>query len=55
MARHGRSLLFTDQQLKELHEQGLNDREIGEKLGAHKSTVSVRRWKLGLEPVVRKR
>ncbi|GAH28854.1 unnamed protein product [marine sediment metagenome] len=45
--------LFTEQQLIELHEQGFNDREIGEKLGANKVTVHIHRRRLGLKPVSR--
>lgn len=44
-----RRRLFTDQQLIELYEQGLIDREIGEKLGSAQSTVNVHRRKLGLK------
>ena len=47
--------LFTDQQLIELHEQGFNDIEIGEKLGAHPTTVSVHRRRIGLKIISRKR
>ncbi len=46
-----RKRLFTDQQLIELHAQGFNDREVGEKLGVSGNTVCVRRRKLGLKPV----
>jgi len=45
----GRGRLFTDEQLIELHEQGLNDREIGEKLGSNRVTVGIHRRRLGLE------
>jgi len=48
MGGRGRKRLFTDEQLLELYEQGLNDREIGDKLGAHKNTVSHHRRRLGL-------
>ena len=47
----GRRRRFTDQQLKELHEQGFNDREIGDKLGADVVTVNVHRSRLGLKPI----
>ncbi|GAH47120.1 unnamed protein product, partial [marine sediment metagenome] len=40
---------FTDQQLIDLHEKGLNDREKAEKLGVTPSSVSYRRRKLGLK------
>ncbi|MBA7716773.1 hypothetical protein ES703_125850 [subsurface metagenome] len=49
MAKRDPKLFFTDEQLKELYEQGLNDREIGEKLGANTRTVNVCRRKLGLK------
>ncbi len=49
MAGHRR--LFTDQQLIELHAQGFNDREIGEKLGATPQAVGFHRKRLGLEPI----
>ena len=42
---------FTDEQLIELHEQGFNDREIGEKLGAGTNAVNFHRRKLGLRPI----
>jgi len=48
---HGRRLLFTDQQLIELHDQGLYDREIAEKLGAYKSTAKYHRRRLGLKSI----
>jgi len=38
-----------DQQLIELYGQGLNDREIGEKLGAAQRTVNTHRMRLGLK------
>lgn len=38
-----------DQQLIELHAEGFNDREIGEKLGMKKGTVRDRRNKLGIK------
>ena len=41
--------LFTDQQLIDLYEQGLVDREIAEKLRAHPSTVTRHRNRLGLK------
>ncbi|GAG77792.1 unnamed protein product [marine sediment metagenome] len=41
--------LFTDQQLIELYDQGLIDREIAEKLGVHFSTVNKHRTRLGLK------
>ncbi len=44
-----RRRLFTDQQLIELHEQGLSDREIGNKLGAHETTVRDHIRRLGLK------
>jgi len=40
---------FTDEQLIKLHEQGFNDREIGDKLGAHHMTVGEHRRRLGLK------
>ncbi len=49
MAGRGRKRLFTDQQLIELHEQGLSDEVIGEKLLAHFSTVNIHRRRLGLK------
>ncbi|GAH73045.1 unnamed protein product, partial [marine sediment metagenome] len=45
---HGCVRLFTDQQLIDLHAEGLNDREIGEKLGASKAVVGHHRRRLGL-------
>lgn len=45
---------FTDQQLIDLHEKGLNDREIAEKLGISTTSVNVYRNKLRL-PALRKR
>jgi len=51
MAGRGRRRLFTDVQLIELHEQGLNDREKGEKLGADQRTVNGHRRRLELEPI----
>ena len=45
--------LFTDQQLIELHTQGFNDKEVGEKLGVTPQAVSFRRNRLGLKPVLR--
>ena len=44
-----RRLPFTDKQLIALHKEGLNDREIAEKLGANRRTVQGRRSKLGIE------
>jgi DNA-binding NarL/FixJ family response regulator len=41
--------LFSDKQLIELYEKGLNDREISERLGTARSTVNGRRLKLGLK------
>lgn len=41
---------FTDEELIELYNEGLNDREIAEKLGVGRSTVNTRRRRLGLEP-----
>ena len=46
---HGRRRLFTDQQLIDLHEKGLNDREIGDRFGVTRSAVNYRRSRLGLE------
>ena len=46
-----RRRLFTDQQLIDLHEQGFNDREIGEKLGVTSQAVGYRRKRLGLKPI----
>ncbi len=40
---------FSDQQLIDLHEEGLNDREVAERLGANRRTVLDRRRRLGLE------
>jgi len=54
-SHYGIKRLFTDQQLIELHEQGFNDIEIGKKLGAHQTTVSLHRRKLGLQKISRKR
>lgn len=51
MVKRGRKRLFTDEQLIELHEQGLNDTEKGEKLGADSSTVNRHRNRLRLEPI----
>jgi len=45
---------FTDQQLLDLYEQRLNDREIAEKFGVSTASVNYRRNKLRL-PVIRKR
>ncbi|GAH11138.1 unnamed protein product, partial [marine sediment metagenome] len=50
-----RSRLFTDQQLIDLYEQGLNDKEIGERLGAANTTVNIHRRRLGLEAHSRRR
>jgi len=52
---HGHKLLFTDQQLIDLHEKGLNDQEKAEKLGVTPSAVNYRRRRLGLEAHGRKR
>lgn len=54
-ARQGysRSLMF-DEQLVELHELGLTDREIGENLGVNKVTVGNHRRRLGLKAHGRK-
>jgi len=41
--------LFTDQQLIDLHEEGLNDREKAERLGASKGVVFYHRKRIGLE------
>ena len=41
--------LFTDQQLIDLHAEGLNDREIAEKFGINRSTVGSRRRGLGIK------
>ncbi len=49
MTWFGHRRLFTDRQLKELYEQGFNDREISEKLGAHENTVRIHRIRLGLK------
>ncbi len=46
-----RRRLFTDQQLIDLHEQGFNDREIGEKLGVTSQAVGYRRKRLGLKSI----
>lgn len=56
MSVYGRSRLFTDrlftdQQLIELHEQGLNDREIADRLGTDRNTVSRYRRRLRLKPI----
>jgi len=48
-------VLFTDQQLIELHKKGMNDREVGEKLGVSRNAVCSRRRRLGLKPVSRAR
>ena len=48
--RRGRRL-FTDEQLIELYEQGLSDREIGKKLGAHPTTVGLYRRRIGLKRI----
>jgi len=45
---------FTDQQLIDLHEKGLNDREIAEELGIPKTAINYRRRKLGLKAHDRK-
>ena len=55
MSMYGRShlftgRLFTDQQLIELHEQGLNDREIADSLGTEEDIVSRYRRRLRLKP-----
>jgi len=42
--------LFMDQQLIDLHAEGLNDQEIADALKVHKSTVRYHRRKLGLKP-----
>jgi len=47
--------LFTNQQLIELYEQGLNDSEIAVKLGATRTTVGKRRVRLGLKAIGRRR
>ena len=44
-----RARVFTDQQLIDLHEQGLVDREIAEKLGVHQTLVCTYRNRLGLK------
>jgi len=49
MAGRGRRRLFTDQQLIELHKKGMNDREIGDKLGSGRMTVGKHRRRLGLK------
>jgi len=41
--------IFTDQQLIELHKQGITDREIAEKLGTFQSTVRTHRIRIGLK------
>ncbi len=46
-----RRRLFTDQQLIELHAQGFNDREVGEKLGVTLQAVGLHRNRLGLKPI----
>lgn len=38
------------EKIKELHAQGLSDREIGEKLGGCSATIRTRRIQLGLAP-----
>ena len=55
MARRDRKLLFTDDQLIELHKKGMNDREIADELGldrrviARARAIGARRRKLGLK------
>jgi len=44
-------ILFTDQQLIELHKKRMNDREIGEKLGVSFGIVGFHRNRLGLKPI----
>ena len=48
---HKRKRLLMDQKLIELHAQGFNDREVGEKLGVSFCIVGVHRRRLGLEPI----
>lgn len=43
--------LFSDQQLIDLHEEGLNDREKAERLGVSHFMVKYRRQKLGIESI----
>ena len=40
---------FSDEELLELHQQGLTDREIAQNLGVTQAAVNYRREKLGLE------
>ncbi len=47
--RRKRGISFTDQQLIDLHAEGLLDQEIAERLGVARSTVSQRRRNLGIE------
>lgn len=52
---HRPKLLYTDQQLIDLHAEGFNDREIAERLGGvNRSWVSGRRRRLGLKTHDRK-
>ncbi|GAH85933.1 unnamed protein product, partial [marine sediment metagenome] len=44
-----RSRLFTDQQLVDLHQEGYNDREMAERLGASEEVVFYHRSRLELE------
>lgn len=37
-----------DARIRELHAQGLVDREIGERIGLHRTTVAIRRTRMGL-------
>jgi len=51
MVGRRRKRLFTDKQFIELYERGLNDREIGDKLGVTRNAVGFRRRRLGIEPI----